>query len=176
MLSAQLPLWKDASQRGTFLGTLSLSDKDVTSNVATTRTITTKPPQTLLTAELSVVRWLAGQHLGWNQVHNNAYNEFATGGSAQAIWCPNLGDSGCIGQSESTRHWMAEKPDCCKLIAGLTSSGTCLAPRLPVTQGAKQVGYHRSSHKMEYLLLWHLETGRQLVPVHLNPVHVLYQI
>ena len=59
----------------------------------------------------------------------------------------------------------AEEPDC-KPIAGLTLRGAWLASRLPVPQGAKQAEYHRSSHKMEFLLLWHLETGRQLVPVH----------
>ena len=57
-------------------------------------------------------------------------------------------------------------------IAGLLSSGAWLASRLPVTQGAKQAGYHRISHKMEYVLLWHLETGWQLVPVEIVGIAV----
>ena len=28
----------------------------------------------------------------WNQAHNNAHNEFATGGSTQAIWCPKYNE------------------------------------------------------------------------------------
>ena len=50
-------------------------------------------------------------------------------------------------------------------IAGLLSSGAWLFPCLPVTQGAKQAGFHQISHKMEYLLLWNLKTVRSLVPM-----------
>ena len=37
---------------------------------------------------------------------------------------------GCQGQSDPTRNWMAEEPDCCKPMAGLTSRGVWLASRL----------------------------------------------
>ena len=36
----------------------------------------------------------------------------------------------CQEQSESTRNWIAEEPDCCKPMAGLTSRGVWLASRL----------------------------------------------
>ena len=57
----------------------------------------------------------------------------------------------------------SQEMDCRPALQGsLTSS---LLKKLKVTQGAKQAGFHRISHKLEYLLLLTLETVRWLVPM-----------